>query len=231
MYYVTMIIYKATNLINGKIYIGQTIVSLTERKGDHKRKSFKHNSKSSFHSAIRKYGFDNFKWEIIDTAETRKELNDKEKKWIKHYESTNNKKGYNLTSGGDCIEFTEEVKKKISLAQIGKKITEDQSRERSKRMAGKGNHFYGKKHTEESKNKISKSRKGIKGKYTEESKLRTIKKGSDNGMAKINELTALNIKIDLKNGLKIKAISIKYNISESIVKSIKYGHTWKQIKI
>lgn len=52
-----------------------------------------------FHCAIRKYGEDAFTWEIIDTAMTEDELNEKEKYWISSHDSFNN--GYNMTEGGD----------------------------------------------------------------------------------------------------------------------------------
>ena len=72
-----MLIYKATNLINGKIYIGMTTKTLEHRVKVHKRDSQRLNT--YFYQAIRKQGFDNFKWEVIDTAETMEELEEKER--------------------------------------------------------------------------------------------------------------------------------------------------------
>jgi len=69
-----MLIYKATNLINNKSYIGQTIRTIGTRKYQHIYDSNR-NSSLIFHKAIRKYGEDNFKWEIICEAETQYELN------------------------------------------------------------------------------------------------------------------------------------------------------------
>ena len=59
-----MIIYKVTNIINNKIYIGQTIHSLNIRKSQHER-SHEYGYKTAFSNAIKKYGKENFIWEII----------------------------------------------------------------------------------------------------------------------------------------------------------------------
>ena len=59
------IIYKATNKKNGKVYVGQTTNTLERRKRGHKDRAKNTNYNSHFHNAIRKYGFDVFKWEII----------------------------------------------------------------------------------------------------------------------------------------------------------------------
>ena len=75
-----IVIYKITNLINHKIYIGQTI-EYEERIRHHKQTAFRENSKEKdrpLYRAIRKYGLDNFKFEIIDKADSIEELNEKE---------------------------------------------------------------------------------------------------------------------------------------------------------
>lgn len=226
-----MIIYKATNIFNGKIYIGQTTQKMSDRKTDHKLKAIKHNSQNYFHRAIRKYGIDNFNWEIIDTAKDRDELNEKEKYWIEYYNSINYNIGYNSKTGGNQPKFNDEIKIKIGLSGKGKKRSEEFKENLRINMSGKGNHFFGKKHTEETKEKISKSRKGVKGNYTPESLAKTIKKGSSNGMSKVNEETVVKIKIDIKNNMRNRDITKKYNISKSLLCGIKHNITWKHIKI
>ncbi len=93
------IIYKITNNVNKKIYIGQTIQSLAKRKAVHKNKS--KNGNYYIQRAIRKYGWDNFSWETIHEGSNKKELNTKEIEYINIYESNNPSKGYNMTKGGD----------------------------------------------------------------------------------------------------------------------------------
>lgn len=92
------IIYKAKNNINGNIYIGQTIQSLNSRISGHISNAFT-GSIYHFHRAIRKYGKDNFMWEVIDEADTKEELDMMEKFWIRVYDSYKGK-GYNETFGG-----------------------------------------------------------------------------------------------------------------------------------
>lgn len=75
-----MIIYKATNKINNKVYIGQTVRSLEVRMSEHKRHNY-----TAFDKAINKYGLENFDVEVIDTAKDINELNEKEIYWIKYY--------------------------------------------------------------------------------------------------------------------------------------------------
>jgi len=120
-----MIIYKATNKINGKVYIGQTEKDLEWRKNKHKQDSKRMDT--YFYRAIKKYGWDNFEWEVIDdTAQNRKELNELEKYYIAQYQSFVDKtKGYNSTSGGE----------------YGYKITEEQKQQRSERVRGDKNPF------------------------------------------------------------------------------------------
>lgn len=117
-----MIIYKATNLINNKIYIGQTRYKLEERANGHLReaKSEKARNITSvyFHNALIKYGFENFKWEIIDYADTDDELNNKEIYWINFYQSRNKNIGYNEAEGGKSGRKNQEVKDKISKKKL-----------------------------------------------------------------------------------------------------------------
>ena len=112
-----MIIYKVTNLVNNKIYIGQTINTLEYRKDQHFREAkSKRKNTVYFHNALNKHGFENFLFEEIDTANSQEELDEKERYWIKFYDSTNKEKGYNLDSGGHkgCVK-SEETKNKIGL--------------------------------------------------------------------------------------------------------------------
>ena len=91
-----MLIYKAENTVNKKVYIGQTIKTLEERKQEHLELA-RDGEGYRFHNAIRKYGEDKFNWSIIDTATTVDELNKKESYWIEYYKSYDN--GYNCTYG------------------------------------------------------------------------------------------------------------------------------------
>ena len=99
------IIYKVTNQLNQKIYIGQTIQSLSERKNKHYYKARQSDINTHFINALRKYPEEAFIWEVIDSAKDQLELDEKEKYWISYYNSVKN--GYNTKDGGETIVVTE----------------------------------------------------------------------------------------------------------------------------
>ena len=112
-----MIIYKITNNINEKIYIGQTINSIEHRFRQHCQNKSKY---SLVYNSIKKHGKENFTIEQIDSALSLDEINEKEVYWIKFFDSTNRKFGYNLRTGGNNSIPSEESKLKMSLSHIGK---------------------------------------------------------------------------------------------------------------
>lgn len=127
-----MVIYKTTNLINGKIYIGQ----------DSKNNSNYYGSGLLLSKALKKYGKENFIKEILQICENKEELNQFEKNWIKYYNSTNKDIGYNMSEGGTGgklveiegkkgktyeeyygVERAKEIKQKSSITRKGKTKT------------------------------------------------------------------------------------------------------------
>jgi group I intron endonuclease len=93
-----MIIYKVTNTINNKVYIGKTTRQLNERIIGHYDSAKYSNSQTNFHRALMKYPKDVFVWEELDTAKTDEELNELEKHYIEKFNSFNF--GYNMSLGG-----------------------------------------------------------------------------------------------------------------------------------
>lgn len=155
------VIYKVTNLVNGKIYIGQTKQDFYKRKRYHLF-CLRNGCQFVFYRAMRKYGLDNFEWEIIDEAHNEKDIIQKEIYWIDFYKSyiyAENSNGYNMTIGGEGTKgriVSDETRKRLSVSKSGK------------------NHpFYGKKHSENHKQRIA---DGNKGKFVSEE---TRKKMSD----------------------------------------------------
>lgn len=94
-----MIIYKATNKINGKCYIGATTGSLTIRKNVHIYQSKSTSKTTHFHNALRKYGKENFEWVIIRYCADILEMNRMETFYIWLYDTIRN--GYNIKAGGN----------------------------------------------------------------------------------------------------------------------------------
>ena len=148
-------IYKTTNLINNKIYIGQHYGKLDDSYIG---------SGTNLKKAINKYGKENFVKEILEICETREELNEAEIKWISYFQTHSSVEIYNLAPGGlgsgdTWGNMSEEERKKRSQKQ-------------SEMVSGKNNYFYGKHlskeqhpwfgkhHSEESKEKMRQKKIG-----------------------------------------------------------------------
>lgn len=126
------IIYKTINLINNKIYIGST-------KSENK---FYLGSGRLISKAIKKFGKQNFKREILFNCRNEKQTELMEKYFIKKYDSTNRDIGYNVSFGGKSffkgLSHSIKTLRKFSFVK-----------------SGKNNPFYGRNLTEEHKRKIS----------------------------------------------------------------------------
>jgi len=114
------------NKINKKRYIGKTTKSFRERLKRHLEDSL-HNSNCYFHRAIRKYGIDSFQFRILANVENYAELNELEKQFILKYKTSDHQFGYNQTLGGDGLHPNDEIRKKMSNSQIGKKHSQKQT--------------------------------------------------------------------------------------------------------
>lgn len=121
----TYYVYKITCLVNGKVYIGQTIQPIRQRFKRHIRDAVKGKLNTKFACAIRKYGEENFTIELLDdSATSQEELTQLEYKYIKEYNSV--KDGYNSTDdmhkcGGNTyknIDITE-TRKKLHDMRLG----------------------------------------------------------------------------------------------------------------
>lgn len=151
-------IYKITNTINNMCYIGKSLCI------EDRLKQHKNGIKSNEHlqNAIRKYGIENFKFEILEEC-SRENYNLRERYWINFYDSMNN--GYNETSGGENIpgyKMSQESRKKMSEIKLLaiKNGTANFLKNLNHNVSGKRNPMYGKHFTEKSKKKMSNSLKG-----------------------------------------------------------------------
>ncbi len=146
-----MIVYKATNKINGKVYIGQTRHSLETRKTRHIQKARK-GVNTHFYNAIRKYGEDAFTWDIICSTNSKQTLNELETYYINQYDSIHN--GYNMVDGGDNnIMDIESVKTKHAIKMSSPEVRNKISRTMKKLRAEKG-------FSDDTRRKISEKLKG-----------------------------------------------------------------------
>lgn len=148
-------VYKHTNKVNNKVYIGITKQKPQDRWGANGR-NYKESSR--FYAAIQKYGWDNFEHEILYTELTKEQACQLEKALIKHYRSQDKQYGYNITEGGETPKMSEETKNKISNALKGNKnglghpCSEEKKRKISEAQKGR-------KLTEEHKKKLSEAAK------------------------------------------------------------------------
>lgn len=128
-------IYKATNRLNGKLYIGQTSRKLETRKSAHIRNSFNTNASDyncAFHKAIRKHSPENFTWEVLLVCNTVEESNKAEMRLIAEH-NTCHGVGYNSNEGGGSavgFKHTEETRKKISEAVKRRPPMSNETKER-----------------------------------------------------------------------------------------------------
>jgi group I intron endonuclease len=150
------VIYLVTNKVNGHVYVGQTTDTVLGRWKSH-LKAVRSGSKNVLHCAIRKYGAENFALEEIDFAETQEELNRFEELHVARLGSNVTGVGYNCTSGGGQVVFTEEVRHKISVGRTGKGLGSPSDETRRKVSEG----VKGYKHSPETKVRISEATKAI----------------------------------------------------------------------
>jgi group I intron endonuclease len=188
-----MVIYRTTNLINGKFYVGKDTRNLNCYLG----------SGELLKKAIKKYGKNNFVKEILEICDNLTELEEREKYWIKKLDSIN--QGYNLTeggTGGDTFnnnpnkeiirnklkerKHTEETKKKISKnnwqknnigSRTGTKWSNEQRFKMEKYWNNNPSPMKGKKHTEESKQLNREKHLGKKMSEETKVKMSLLKKG------------------------------------------------------
>lgn len=184
-------IYKITNNLNNKVYIGQTIQKPIERFYQHcAKKCDKYILNMVIHKAIFKYGKDNFTFEVIEEV-PKQQLNEREEYWIKYYNSYTD--GYNSTKGGqkgnkpfkniDNKVIIEQYQQGKSLRTIGKMFNIDKATVKSILI----------------RNNI---------------KLRTTR------TYKLSQEDRANIILDIKQGLSRNTIVSKWNISKSYLSQL-----------
>lgn len=244
-------LYKITNLgdqtlpqeerIN-KVYLGQTnnpFHRLEQYESGFKRG----NDESVIDRALQKYGnkygLNNFTFEIIAVCKTREDCNYIEKELITQHDSRNSEKGYNIATGGLCIEMTSDIREKIGKGRRahykeygnprkGVALTEEHKQAISEGSMGKPGTNSGKKFSEEHKRKISESNMGKT--YTPEQ----IKRMSDSHIGQIavnKKLTneqAEEIRLKYKNKTHTKAqLGRDYSLSFTSITDIINEKTYK----
>lgn len=201
---------------SNKKYIGVTCRELS-RKSGHKRKEHVDSDTTKFANAIKKYGFKNFKYEILTTTKDKDHASELERFYIKQFNTIEN--GYNILSGGydgfdgikkysneKILEIIEDLKENIlSYTKISKK------------------HNVSITLISEIKNGKQRNNEMIE---------RSIlyKAGSENPAAKLTDELVKQIKNDLATGVPRKQIQKKYDVSKTLIQKIAVGEAWSHIE-
>lgn len=214
-------IYKITNIINSKCYIGKSEVSVENRLECHRKGV---HSNIYLQSSIKHYGVENFRFEVLEECE-KEDCNSRERYWIEYYNCIY-PNGYNGTSGGEGesgYHLSDETKRKLSNSQIGDKNSmygKPHVRGKDHGMYRKGylvsgnkNGMYNKHHTEESKRAISEGvSKSLKGRNLSDETKRKISEKAKGRV--VSDETRL--KLSKHNKGKILSDETKNKLSKSM---------------
>ena len=151
-------IYKLTNKVNGKLYIGQTVRTYKARWKAHLTAA-RNGSDKYLHTAIRHYGEGEFEMEVLEEL-PREMLNEREQHFIALYRCADKKYGYNLTAGGNQWKKTPEQRAAASMWMMGNKhglghkLTEEHKQRIGAAARSRPGSMLGKKFSKEHKAKI-----------------------------------------------------------------------------
>lgn len=195
-------IYLLTNKINGKVYVGQTWQKLQYRFGNNGQGYVEC---TYLNNAIKKYGWEVFKHQILCTTTSQEEANEKEDFFIKLFDSRNSNFGYNIKEGGSNGKLSKETKQKLSII-----------------FKGENNPFFGKSHNNEIKSIISDTAKQnhILGLY--DNKSENQKRFSDKEEKEI-------VMAYLSGNFRIQELLDKYNFSKTVFYKLKEKYGFKTI--
>lgn len=230
-------IYKITNLINNKIYIGQTN-NPNLRWSQHKSSAKYNRGNQIITKSISKHGADNFIFEVIATCLTLSDANESEEIIIKQYDSCNILIGYNIDAGGNALPRKPDVSLKISLSlqkyysennnwNKGKNLTKEWKDKISKSHIGLIGTNIGKKFSEEWKEKMSKAKKGKIFSEKHKENLSKSHKGNIPPNRKLTFEIANNIREEYSlGGITQKQLGIKYKLSQDTIFNIVNMYTY-----
>ena len=207
-------IYKITNLVNNKVYIGQS-KNIDYRFSLHKSYLLNnHHENIHLQRAWNRYGEENFKFEVIEECEESK-LTEKEQYWIDYYGGLNSNNNYNLRDASSVGKMSNISRQKMSIAKLGTKREKWVCEKLSKSFKGKNSCWKGKHLSEEHKRKISESNKGRKqtSEHIKKATETRIKNGSYENL-KYNEERSRKIKEALTG--RVVSDETKKKTSESI---------------
>lgn len=227
-------IYKITNLLNGKIYIGQS--SNIEKRWAQHKSPYEQNRHKQYplYQAINKYGIKNFSFEILEEC-TIDQLNLKQKEYISKYQSLTHQNGYNVRSGGEGNREENHPRHKLTKEDVIDIRTRYNNHQRCKEVEN----LYKDKIGHSGFSKIWKGQTWasiMPQVYTPENKEfhlhNTGQKGSENGRSKLTEEDVIAIRLRKKNGEKWQDVYEDYKytgIKPQPFHQTWLGYNWKHI--
>ncbi len=235
------LVYKATNRVNGKIYFGKTN-NLTRRKIEHISEA-RRNRNYHFYNAIRKYGSENFIFELVQTFETEEAAYQAEIDLIQQFKTTDPKIGYNRTPGGNGVRVTEaERQRRSALGKtwVGSKnpfygrthsvSTRQRLSESRKAFVGERHPLWGTSHSTETRDKISQSKLGKAVWSTEQRReIGHRSAGERSSTAKITNAQATELREKFENGASAKELQVLYGLSKASVWKVIHRQTFREV--
>ena len=226
-------IYKITNKVNGNSYIGLS-THVEDRWDYHKTPyNWQRENNKSLYKAILKYGIENFNFEVLEECSID-ELSEKEKYYIKLYDTYNN--GYNMTAGGENNSGESHPRHKLTEKDIIDIRTRYDNLERRKEVY----ELYKDKIGDSGFSKIWKGEtwKNIKMEvYTSENKNfhlhDTGNKGSENGRSRLTEEEVRDIRLRRKNGETLSVVyeDYKNKLTKGSFTNIWSYQNWKNVVV
>lgn len=229
-------IYKITNLVNQKIYVGQS--NFIERRWAQHKSPYEQQrfSDKPLYKAFKKYGIENFTFEILEECPIEL-LNQREKYWISKLHTLCHESGYNVTSGGDGVADDNHPRHKLTREDVIDIRTRYNNHERCKEVEALYSNKIG--HSGFSKIWKGETWKDIMPEvYTKENKEfhlhNTGQKGSSNGRSKLTEEDVYAIRLRRKNGEDWRTVYQDYKytgIKEGPFYNTWQGYNWTHIVV
>lgn len=227
-------IYKITNLINGKSYIGQSLHierRFLQHKSPYERDRYPN---KPLYKAFEKYGIENFDFSILEECPAE-QLDEKEIFWIKEYKSLVHENGYNILDGGKSGHGENHGRHKLTEKDVIDIRTRYNNKERCKEVESLYSDRIG--HSGFSKIWKGETWQHIMPEvYTPENKEfhkhNTGQKGSSNGRSLLTEEDVFNIRIRKKLGEDVREVYKDYEktgIKFDCFRQVWWGYNWKHV--
>lgn len=229
-------IYKITNNINGKTYVGQSN-NIERRFAQHKSPNEQERAQSKpLYKAFKKYGIEHFSFEVIEECSIE-ELDNREIYWIKELNSLVSQNGYNISEGDGGASGENHPKHKLTKDDVIDIRTRYNNRERCKEVEKLYSDRIG--HSGFSKIWKGETWKDVMPEvYTVENKEfhkhNTAQIGSENGRALLNEEDVIAIRLRKKNGEHWRAVYEDYKftgIKDKCFQQTWLGYNWKSVVV